>query len=445
MNEKIIELTSELIGHESENPPGNEHDVADYLETRLQSSPVPFDIESYEVLPGRPNVVARAGDPSNGTVLLAGHTDVVPAHAADWSADPYEPTVHDDRLIGRGAADMKGGLAAKIIATEAYYKMTDEPGQVILACVVDEEANGAGMRTLVERGIDADAAIISEPTDLHVCAAQKGVARYKVAVRGESGHSGRPDDAINAITGLNRVIESIEAFDDHLRKEERHPLLAPETITVIEIAGGIAPNNDSPDRIRMTFDSFEGRIATFNSHCCFDGFAWRRFVVWRSMLTVAEPIPILDKKRLTLCYSFPITLSVPCIGGFWYPSMIGQQYSWSIDVVIPRTGELCPHSNEQSQSIVVNPPSEERFGEVIEDQADTDANEICGEIPDVQPYIEHEEDNKTDDNAPKTVNIRLASTPEERTVAVITECPVVVYGKHQKDRAFFSDGGAEEC
>ncbi|MFH5801787.1 M20 family metallopeptidase [Haladaptatus sp. CMAA 1911] len=253
MNEKIIELTSDLIKHESENPPGNEHSVADYLKARLQSSPVPFDIESYEVAPGRPNVVARVGNPSNGSVLLAGHTDVVPAHATDWSADPYDPTVHDERLVGRGAADMKGALAAKILATEAYYNETDEPGQVILAFVVDEETNGAGMKTLVDRGIDADAAIIGEPTDLQVCTAQKGVVRYKVTVHGESGHSGRPDNAINAISGLNRAIERIETFDDRLRKEERHPLLAPETITVTEIEGGTAPNV-VPDMATATVD-----------------------------------------------------------------------------------------------------------------------------------------------------------------------------------------------
>jgi succinyl-diaminopimelate desuccinylase len=253
MNEEIVEVTSDLIRHESENPPGNEHSVADYLKARLQSSPVPFDIESYEVAPGRPNVVARVGNPSNGSVLLAGHTDVVPAHPADWSADPYDPIVHDGRIVGRGAADMKGALAAKILATEAYYRETDEPGQVTIAFVVDEEVNGAGMKTLVDRGIDADAGIIGEPTNLQVCTAQKGVARYKVTVRGESGHSGRPDDATNAITGLNRVIERIEALDNRLRREERHPLLAPETITVTEIAGGIAPNV-VPDMATATVD-----------------------------------------------------------------------------------------------------------------------------------------------------------------------------------------------
>ncbi|GAA0253879.1 M20 family metallopeptidase [Haladaptatus pallidirubidus] len=253
MNEKIIELTSDLIRQESENPPGNEHGVGDYLKTRLQSSPVPFDIEFYEVAPRRPNVVARVGNPTNGSVLLAGHTDVVPAHAADWSANPYEPIVRDGRLVGRGAADMKGALAAKILATEAYYETTDDPGQVIIAFVVDEETNGAGMQTLVNRGIDADAAIIGEPTNLQICTAQKGVARYNLTVRGESGHSGRPDDAINAITGLNHVLDRIETLDDRLRGEEHHPSLAPETITVTEIEGGIAPNV-VPDMATATVD-----------------------------------------------------------------------------------------------------------------------------------------------------------------------------------------------
>lgn len=253
MSDDVVSLTRELVARESENPPGNERACAAFLERRLESSPVPFDVAVTEVEPGRPNVVATAGDPAKGSVLLAGHLDVVPATAADWSGDPYELRRRAGRVVGRGAADMKGALAATVLAAERYYERTDDPGEVTLAFVVDEEVHGAGMRALVDRGVDADAAIIGEPTELQVCPAQKGVARFVVTVRGESGHSGRPDDAVNAVEGLRRVLERLEALDDRRRAETSHPLLAPETVTVTEIEGGTAPNV-VPDAATATVD-----------------------------------------------------------------------------------------------------------------------------------------------------------------------------------------------
>lgn len=250
---EAVALTRELVDRVSENPPGNELAVATYLQERLVDSPVPFEIEFYDVEPNRPNVVARAGDSAKGTVLLAGHMDVVPADADAWSGDPYELRERDGRIVGRGTSDMKAALAAKLLATERYYEATDNPGEVVLGFVVDEEANGAGTNALVKRSLEADAAIVGEPTELNVCVAQKGVARYEVTVRGESGHSGRPDDAVNAIVGMRRVLERIEALDDRLREETAHEYLAPETVTVTEIEGGIAPNV-VPDRATATID-----------------------------------------------------------------------------------------------------------------------------------------------------------------------------------------------
>jgi acetylornithine deacetylase/succinyl-diaminopimelate desuccinylase family protein len=278
---EVVELAGELVERESENPPGNERAVAESLRDRLESSPVPIDVDFYEVEADRPNVVARAGDPENGTVLLTGHVDVVPANAADWSGDPYELRERGDRVVGRGISDMKGALAAKVLAAERYYADADRPGEVVLAFVVDEEANGAGTRALVERGLDADVAIIGEPSELQACVAQKGVVRYELTVRGESGHSGRPDDAVNAISGIRRVIERVEALDDRLREETEHPHLAPETVTVTEIAGGIAPNV-VPDSVTATVDwrflpgttspdAFDRRIAETVEGATLDG------------------------------------------------------------------------------------------------------------------------------------------------------------------------------
>lgn len=248
----LVELTRKLVEQPSENPPGDESAVAVVLEKRLEASPVPFEVERYEVEPERPNVVATAGDPDRGTILLTGHTDVVPANAADWSGDPYRLHKEGDRIVGRGTADMKGALAAKLLAAESYLS---EPaaGEVILAFVCDEEHEGIGMRALVERGIDADCAVIGEPTRLQVCSAQKGVVRYRITVHGKSVHSGTPERGINAIAGLDRIIQRLEGFDDERRHETSHPLLTPETVTVTGIEGGIAPNV-VPDTAELLVD-----------------------------------------------------------------------------------------------------------------------------------------------------------------------------------------------
>lgn len=251
--DELIALTAELVGIASENPPGEEADVATAIAERIEASPVDFELEVSEVLPDRPNVVARAGDPDQGTVLLTGHTDVVPAEADQWSGDPNELREEDGKLIGRGVADMKAALAAKLLASEAYLTGTDDPGEVVLGFVVDEEHLGRGTRAMIEGGIDADAAIVGEPTELDTCVAQKGVARYRVRVEGENAHSGTPDEGTDAIRAAGRLLVALESLDGELRDEWRHELLAPETITVTEIEGGIAPNVVA-DRVELVAD-----------------------------------------------------------------------------------------------------------------------------------------------------------------------------------------------
>jgi acetylornithine deacetylase/succinyl-diaminopimelate desuccinylase family protein len=250
----LLELTRSLVERPSENPPGDETGVASALVERLADSPIAFEVERYDVEPGRPNVVATAGDADGGTVLLSGHTDVVPADAGEWSGDPYRLRRRGDRVVGRGTADMKGALAAKVLAAEAYLSdSSGDDGAVVLAFVCDEEHEGVGTRALVERGLDADIAVIGEPTRLQVCTAQKGVVRYRITARGESAHTGTPERGLNAISGLDRVVRRLERFHAERRRETSHPLLAPETVTVTEIEGGIAPNV-VPDTAELTVD-----------------------------------------------------------------------------------------------------------------------------------------------------------------------------------------------
>ena len=250
---ELVDLLTEIIGRETVNPPGNEGVLAEYFIDRFEASPVKFDIELQEVHPGRPNVIARAGDPAKGSLLLTGHMDVVPASPEDWSENPFELQRENDRLIGRGTADMKGALAAKLVAAEAFLTEYDDTGEVILAFTVDEEVGGSGTEALVEGGVEADAAIIGEPTQLQVAIAEYGAVGYSLTVSGESGHSGRPDLATNAIDALRRVLDRVEALGDEVRTQN-HELLTPgPSISITEIEGGTAPNV-VPDEASATVD-----------------------------------------------------------------------------------------------------------------------------------------------------------------------------------------------
>jgi acetylornithine deacetylase/succinyl-diaminopimelate desuccinylase family protein len=248
----VLEAATALVSRPSENPPGEERAVAEWLVDRLAASPAPFAVETREVEPGRPNVVARAGDADRGTVLLTGHTDVVPAEATDWTSPPYVPEIRDGRLFGRGAADMKGALAAMIVAAERYLERAPTPGEVVLAFAVDEEDQGRGTRALVEDGLDADVAVVGEPTELNLCTAIKGVVRYEVEVGGESCHSGTPDQGRDAIRGLGELLDRVAGLDDELEATE-HAVLSHEDATVTEVAGGLAPNVVA-DRATATID-----------------------------------------------------------------------------------------------------------------------------------------------------------------------------------------------
>lgn len=252
----VIDEARELVSIPTENPPGNEAEIVEYLFDRFDDSPVAFDIETQRIDPDDPNrrnVIARAGDPMLGTLLLTGHLDVVPAAASEWSVPPFDLTRRDGRVVGRGVADMKGSIAAMLLGAESYLEGTEKPGEIVLGFVGDEEAGGRGTQELVRRGLEADAAILGEPTNLTIGRANKGAVRYDVTVRGENAHSGRPDQGTNAVSAVPGIIDRLEAFDNEL-EACTHDLLVPSsTVTVTQLSGGSAPNV-VPDEATVTFD-----------------------------------------------------------------------------------------------------------------------------------------------------------------------------------------------
>ncbi len=252
--EEVRDLLTGLVAVPSPNPPGSEEAVAHHLVDACAARGI--DARLDEVAPGRPNVHARIGPPAppgGDGLLLLGHTDTVPA-GEGWTHPPFGATVVDGRVIGRGAADMKAGLAASVAAMAALARREVElGGPVVLAALVDEEESGLGVRTMLARGgVEARGAIVPEPTELQTIIACRGNCYVDVEIRGRSAHAGTPHEGRNAIYGAARVVEGVRALHDRLAAE-RHPLLGAGGWSVGVIRGGTGTAM-VPDRCRISID-----------------------------------------------------------------------------------------------------------------------------------------------------------------------------------------------
>lgn len=248
----VVDLAGRLVRVPGENPPGLEAATVSLLaeECRARGLEVTLD----EVAPGRPNLVARLeGGPGPGLLLL-GHTDVVPA-GDGWSFDPLAGDVVGARLRGRGSTDMKGGLAAAVVAMDTLRRSGVElSGPVELAALVDEEELGLGARHFV-----ADLApdrhlgcLVAEPTDLQPIVAARGDAYLEIEVTGLAAHSGNPADGRNAIHGAAAVVADLERWHEELAAGA-HPLVGPATVSVGTIRGGQATST-VPAHCRISAD-----------------------------------------------------------------------------------------------------------------------------------------------------------------------------------------------
>jgi acetylornithine deacetylase/succinyl-diaminopimelate desuccinylase family protein len=249
-NERLEALLREIVMIPSENPPGNERAVSDRLAEYLASHGL--DVELQTVAEGRQNVVGRLRGDGPRKLVFNGHLDVVPA-AGDWTSPPYSGRTSGRRLYGRGAADMKGGVAAMIEAAISLRESGRRlQGTLEVQGVVDEEVAQLGTRSLVQAGLVADYAVVCEPTGLRPCVASKGSYYYEVVTRGRSVHASRPELGVNAITHMARVIERIDALNATLR-QRAHPLLGHPSIVVGTIEGGFV-TCAVPDLCRVTLD-----------------------------------------------------------------------------------------------------------------------------------------------------------------------------------------------
>ena len=203
-----------------------------------------FDVHIIEAAPGRPNVVATLrGRGSGRSLMFNGHIDVV--DVANMSHAPFDALERNGRLYGRGASDMKGGVAA-MCAAAARVKGTLK-GDLIVACVADEEWRSIGTAALLASGVRADAAIVTEPTRLAIMPAHKGFAWLQVTLRGRAAHGSRWDLGVDAIRHAGLLLAALDSVDRELLPKKNHPLLGRPSLHASEIEGGLGLST-YPDR-----------------------------------------------------------------------------------------------------------------------------------------------------------------------------------------------------
>lgn len=233
-----VGLTRLLVSIDSRNPslvaggPG-EGEIASALADVLASWGVA--VERHEVLPGRPNVVARVGSGRGPSLMFNGHLDVVGVEG--MIHPPFESTTHDGRLHGRGASDMKAGVAA-MCAAAWRAGQTGLQGQLIVTAVIDEEFESAGTRDLIRRGLRADAAIVTEPTQLTIGTAHRGFTWTELIVHGRAAHGSRYDLGVDAIRHAGLLLAELDRIDREVLVTRSHPLLGHASLHASTIAGG---------------------------------------------------------------------------------------------------------------------------------------------------------------------------------------------------------------
>lgn len=239
----LVQLTRDLVRipsvYRPGDPAGTEAAAARFLAGYLRDRGL--RVSTHEAAPGRPNVIADwdSGRPGRG-LMLEGHTDVVTEgdHSA-WTHAPFEAVVDAGRIYGRGAADMKGGLAAAVAAVDAVRRAApDLPGRVRIAAVVDEEGMMIGIKALIAGGHARgfDAALICEPEENEICLHQKGAMRFVATFKGRMSHGAMPYAGINPIPQAARFI--LELGEEEQRAQQRHgshrflglPWITPTTI-----------------------------------------------------------------------------------------------------------------------------------------------------------------------------------------------------------------------
>jgi len=252
--DKVLELLKDLIAVDSVNPslvPGAAGEAAVARTIAEAMRGMGFKVETQEAAPGRPNVVGTVEGRAPGrSLMFCGHIDTV--GVAGMTA-PFDPVERNGRMHGRGAQDMKSGVAAMIDAARVVAEGDGlAAGKLIIACVVDEEHASVGADALVTRW-RADGAVVTEPTDLQVAIAHKGFEWVEVETEGRAAHGSRPREGRDAIRLMARVLTGLDLLDRRLQSRDPHPLLGTASLHASLIEGG-RELSSYPDRCHLQME-----------------------------------------------------------------------------------------------------------------------------------------------------------------------------------------------
>lgn len=235
----LVRTLADLIRINSVNPslvPGapGEAEAAAYVKEGLLH--LGLDVTLVESAPGRPSVIGILHGTGGGrSLMLNGHLDTV---GVDGMPDPFIPKLQDGRMYGRGAFDMKGGLAACLAAAKAVVdaKLALR-GNLVIAAVADEEYASIGTADVASR-VAVDGAIVAEPTALDLCIAHKGFVWLEVETTGRAAHGSRFHEGIDANMRMGRLLAQLDRLEQELRARPPHPLVGPPSLHAAILQGG---------------------------------------------------------------------------------------------------------------------------------------------------------------------------------------------------------------
>ena len=258
-----IEFLQSLIRIDSTNPPGNEQGVVEQFIQRSEAANLPYEVTDLSENRSNFSVTLKGSDENKGKLLLSGHTDTVKIGSQKWTHNPFDAEIDDGRMYGRGTTDMKSGLAALYLALESLHEEGFEPARdVEFLATVGEEVDSIGAAHYVDTvGMEGvDAIVIAEPTSGKVVAGHKGALWIEVSLTGKTAHGAMPEEGINAVEAMGKVIGLVEELKEEWL-EEKVPL-GKSSVSANMISGGIQ-TNVIPDQCTLNVDI---RTVTPNVH-----------------------------------------------------------------------------------------------------------------------------------------------------------------------------------
>jgi len=246
-----VTLTHQLIGFNTRNPGGNEAACIDFLCWHLQNAG--FKITTAAFDDERPSLVARLGEGQRPALCFAGHIDTVPLGEASWNFSPFAGEIHNGRLYGRGASDMKSGIAAMVTAASRLAPRLGADDDLILVIVAGEETGCQGSRYLASQPDllgNAGALIVAEPTSNYPLVGHKGALWLTARFSGRTAHGAMPEKGDNAVYKATAAVERLRSFDFGIKP---HPHLGGPSLNVGYFHGGLNINS-VPDAAEVGID-----------------------------------------------------------------------------------------------------------------------------------------------------------------------------------------------